>query len=75
MKKIVLLLFTLISLPLFAQYDVHLYKHYCLEISAGVKNILDQFQRDLDRGPLRDAGYIYGITTPRSYFIGLALKI
>ena len=56
-------------------YDIHLYKHYCLELSAGVKNILDQYQRDLDQGPLRDAGYIYGTTIPRTYFIGVALKI
>lgn len=56
-------------------YDVHLYKHYCLEISAGVKNILDQFQRDIDKGEFRDASYIYGPTTPRTYFAGLALKL
>ena len=56
-------------------YDVHLYKHYCLEISAGVKNILDQFQRDIDKGEYRDASYIYGPTTPRTYFAGLALKL
>lgn len=56
-------------------YDVHLYKHYCLEISCGVKNVLDQFQKDLDKGPYRDAGYIYGPSTPRTYFAGLALKL
>lgn len=56
-------------------YDVHLYKHYCLEISAGVKNIFDQFQRDLDKGPNRDANYIYGPSIPRTYFVGLALKL
>lgn len=56
-------------------YDIHLYKHYCLEISGGVKNVLDQFQRDLDKGPNRDANYIYGPTQPRTYFIGLALKL
>ena len=56
-------------------YDFHLYKHYCLQLSTGVKNILDQYQRDLDQGALRDAGYIYGITTPRTYFVGLMLKI
>lgn len=56
-------------------YDFHLYKHYCLCLSGGVKNVLDQFQRDLDQGPLRDAGYMYGITTPRTYFLGLALKL
>ncbi len=56
-------------------YDIHLYKHYCLEVSCGVKNILDQYQRDLDKGPNRDASYIYGLTTPRTYFAGLSLKL
>ena len=63
------------DLSLRLAYDVHLYKHYCLEISGGVKNILDQFQRDLDQGPNRDANYIYGPTQPRTYFLGLALKL
>jgi len=56
-------------------YDVHLYKHYCLEISCGIKNILDQYQRDIDQGEFRDANYIYGPTVPRTYFAGLALKL
>jgi len=56
-------------------YDVHLYKQYCLEISAGMKNVLDQFQKDIDQGTNRDANYIYGPSTPRTYFIGLTLKI
>jgi outer membrane receptor for ferrienterochelin and colicins len=56
-------------------YDVHLYKHYCLEISCGVKNVLDQFQRDLDKGEFRDASYIYGPSMPRTYFAGLSLKL
>ena len=56
-------------------YDIHLYKHYCLEISGGVKNILDQFQRDIDKGQFRDAGYIYGPSMPRTYFVGLSLKL
>ena len=56
-------------------YDIHLYKHYCLEVSAGVKNILDQFQRDIDQGPNRDANYIYGSSQPRTYFAGLALRL
>ena len=56
-------------------YDIHLYKHYCLEISGGVKNVLDMYQRDLDKGENRDADYIYGPTQPRTYFIGLSLKL
>lgn len=56
-------------------YDVHLYKHYCLQISVGVKNLLDQYQRDLDKGANRDASYIYGPNQPRTYFAGLSLKL
>ena len=56
-------------------YDIPLYKHYTLEINAGVKNILDQFQSDLDKGMDRDAGYIYGPATPRTFFAGINLKI
>jgi hypothetical protein len=29
----------------------------------------------MDKGAFRDAGYIYGPTIPRTYFIGLALKL
>ena len=56
-------------------YDIHLYKHYTLNVSTGVKNLLDQFQRDLDKGENRDAGFIYGPSQPRTYFLGLALKL
>ena len=56
-------------------YDFHLYKHYCLQLSGGVKNLLDHYQRDLDKGPDRDAGYIYGPSQPRTYFVGLGLKL
>lgn len=63
------------DLGLRVAYDIHLYKHYCLEVSAGVKNVLDQFQTDLDKGPNRDAGYIYGPSMPRTYFVELALKL
>lgn len=56
-------------------YDIPIYKHYTLEINAGVKNILDHFQRDLDQGMDRDAGFIYGPAAPRTFFAGINLKI
>lgn len=56
-------------------YDIPLYKFYTLEINVGVKNLLDQFQTDIDKGVDRDAGYIYGPTTPRTFFAGINLKI
>ena len=54
-------------------YSVH--SPYTLEIAVGVKNMLDQFQRDIDQGMNRDASYIYGPSLPRTYFISLNLKI
>ncbi|MBR5327134.1 MAG: TonB-dependent receptor [Paludibacteraceae bacterium] len=56
-------------------YDIPLYKHYTLEINAGIKNILDQFQRDIDKGMDRDAGFVYGPAAPRTFFAGVNLKI
>ena len=56
-------------------YDIPLYKHYTLEINVGVKNMLDNFQSDLDKGMDRDAGYVYGPATPRTFFAGINLKI
>lgn len=42
-----------------------------LEIALGVKNITDDYQEDLDDGPDRDAGYIYGPRIPREIHLGL----
>jgi len=42
-----------------------------LRFSAGVKNIFDEFQDDFDRGPDRDAGYIYGPRYMRTVFATL----
>ena len=56
-------------------YDIHLYKQYCLELSCGVKNVLDQFQQDIDKGKDRDANYIYGPSIPRTDFAGLTFKL
>jgi len=55
--------------------EFHLYKHYTLELSGGVKNVLNQFQPDLDKDMDRDAAYIYGPALPRTWFVGLNLKI
>lgn len=56
-------------------YDIHLYKQCTLEVNCGIKNLLDQYQPDLDKGNRRDGGYIYGPALPRTYFVGLNLKI
>ena len=66
---------TFFDLGIRLAYEIRLYKQHSLELSAGVKNIFDQFQRDLDKGPNKDANYIYGPSTPRTYFVGCAIKI
>ncbi|MDD4198956.1 MAG: TonB-dependent receptor, partial [Paludibacter sp.] len=42
-----------------------------LQLSGGVKNIFNSYQKDLDIGPLRDAGYVYGPSIPRTVFVSL----
>lgn len=46
-----------------------------MELSAGVKNLFDSFQNDLDYGPAKDSVYIYGPTQPRTFFVGLKLTL
>jgi outer membrane receptor for ferrienterochelin and colicins len=42
-----------------------------MQLSGGVKNIFNSYQKDLDQGPLRDASYVYGPALPRTVYIGL----
>ena len=55
-------------------YDFKIWKSIGLQINAGVRNILNSYQRDFDRGPSRDSGYIYGPSLPRSVFVGAKLS-
>lgn len=52
-------------------YDFHLYKEIGIEVNAGIQNIFNAYQSDFDQGKKRDASYIYGPATPRSYFAGV----
>ena len=42
-----------------------------VQISAGVQNVFNAFQKDLDKGTYRDSGYFYGPTQPRTFYVGL----
>ncbi|MFA8298584.1 MAG: TonB-dependent receptor domain-containing protein [Hyphomicrobiales bacterium] len=70
---------TLVKTPKFMDvglklaYDFHISKGTCLEVSAGMKNIFNQFQNDFDSGSSRDAGYVYGPKQPRTIFFGIKL--
>jgi len=44
-----------------------------LQINGGVQNILNSYQTDFDEGVYRDAGYIYGPSRPRTFFIGIKI--
>ena len=64
-----------LDLSLKAAYSIPFGERTELELSVGVQNILDSYQRDLDSGPERDAQYIYGPTLPRTLFFGAKLTI
>ena len=42
---------------------------------GGVLNLLNALQPNPDRGPLRDAGYMYGPGRPRTFFAGITFRI
>lgn len=52
-------------------YTIPLTKLLSMQINAGVKNIFNAFQKDLDCGGYRDSSYFYGPTAPRTYFAGV----
>ncbi|MDD6152023.1 MAG: TonB-dependent receptor, partial [Bacteroidales bacterium] len=54
-------------------YDFRLYRNIILQVSTGIQNLLNAWQKDFDQGPDRDSGYIYGPTTPRTVFAGVKL--
>lgn len=56
-------------------YDIPLYRLYSLQVNVGVKNIFNAYQKDIDKGVYRDAGYIYGPSLPRTFLVGLNLNI
>ena len=59
---------TFFTLNLKASYEIPLYKGTELEISAGVQNIFNSYQKDFDKGAGRASSYVYGPSLPRSYF-------
>lgn len=56
-----------------ANYTFVMNDHVKLQLNAGVQNMFNAFQKDLDRGTYRDSGYFYGPTQPRTYFIGIKI--
>ena len=67
--------------PSFLTWDLGLSRRFALGVdrritaTLALKNLTDEYQRDLDRGPLRDPGYVYGPRFPRSIAIGLKVDL
>jgi outer membrane receptor for ferrienterochelin and colicins len=68
---------TLVTSSWFTDWDVGVSYSFAFNRGPAVKlslmgrNLFDSFQPDLDRGPNRDAGYIYGPALPRSLWFEL----
>ncbi|HUX06437.1 MAG TPA: TonB-dependent receptor [Acidobacteriota bacterium] len=59
-----------------AKVDIPLVRGpYALNLLLNIYNINDYFQDDLDIGPDRDAGWIYGPRRPRTFSFGLKLDL
>lgn len=67
--------------PWFFDWDVglaqrvRLHNGPALRIAITGRNLLNSYQRDLDRGPLRDAGYVYGPMRPRSLWFEIKAEM
>lgn len=56
-------------------YKFRLSDQMGLELSGGMKNILNAYQKDLDVGVKKDASYVYGPNFPRMMFFGVKFTI
>ncbi|QBQ42551.1 TonB-dependent receptor [Sphingobacterium psychroaquaticum] len=54
-------------------YTVAIKKEFSMEFFGGVQNMFNAFQKDFDRGALRDSNYIYGPTKPRTFTLGVKI--
>lgn len=66
---------TFFDLTLKAAYSIPIGHRTTLNVSAGIQNIFNSFQRDFDSGDERDSSYIYGPSRPRTLFVALKLEI
>ena len=55
-------------------YDFKVAKAATLQLSIGVNNIFNSYQKDFDKGKDRDSNYVYGPAMPRNYFAGVKVS-
>ena len=63
------------DLGLKLSYNFQLTNTIGLEVNGGVKNFLDSYQDDIDRGAFRDSVYIFGPMMPRTFFLGVKFTL
>lgn len=68
----------IVDTPSFVVADLSLTRHFDvgraggdLDLTLGVKNILDERQRDIEMGANRDSDYVYGPRQARTFFVRL----
>jgi outer membrane receptor for ferrienterochelin and colicins len=49
---------------------INITQDYRASLFIGGHNLLDSYQKDLDKGADRDSGYVYGPAKPRSFYAG-----
>ncbi|MCX7798103.1 MAG: TonB-dependent receptor [Melioribacter sp.] len=64
-----------VELDIALLYKLKILEQTDLNISLGIKNITDTYQKDLDWGIKRDPGYVYGPSLPRTFYINLGFGI
>ncbi|MEM9341253.1 MAG: TonB-dependent receptor, partial [Bacteroidota bacterium] len=62
-----------LDMNLKAGYLFELSDDFYLELSGGVKNVLNSYQPEFDSGPERDSDFIYGPAAPRSLFVSIKI--
>jgi outer membrane receptor for ferrienterochelin and colicins len=45
-----------------------------IDLYIGTKNLLNAYQSSFDEGKNRDSNFVYGPTTPRSFFVGVKIS-
>ena len=58
----------------YLNYQLSFLKDFNCKVSLGVKNILDAYQNNLDKGPGRDPAFLYGPSQPRTINFGLEIS-
>ncbi len=46
-----------------------------ISLASGIKNLLDEYQSDLDFGVDRDTAYLYGPALPRTFYAKITIEI